>query len=68
MLFLLSVTYSECRDAECRDAECRYAECRYADCRYAECRYAECRGALDRSCFYLKTGGINFFNGTHTFE
>jgi hypothetical protein len=36
VLFLLSVTY----------VECRYAECRYAECRYSECRYAECRGTL----------------------
>ncbi len=32
VLFMLIVTY----------AECRYAECRYAECRNAECHDAEC--------------------------
>jgi hypothetical protein len=42
-MFVLWITYAECRYAECHYAECHYTECRYADCRYADCRYAKCR-------------------------
>jgi hypothetical protein len=37
MLFMLSVSYDECR---------KLAHCTV--CHYAECRYAECCGALQR--------------------